>query len=239
MIDKSLAANQKAPACICSLQKIRGDYMKSKASITVEASVVCPIFIFAAVALIEIIRWFGYAEIIQRDLSEKFYKEQYISYITKDSGVIYDDLDDIYIVDEYVYDAKTFGLDIIKPRVSQSVVGRAYTGVMTLEKEDDDVIVYITPYGKVYHESGTCTYLKSDIYRIDYAEIPVVRNDSGGKYYGCERCINNSINDDVYITPYGSRFHNNLSCSAIRKNYIAVYKSNIENRKCCSKCGGD
>lgn len=195
--------------------------MKTKASITVEASLVCPLFVFAAVALMGLIRWFAYAEDVQSKLSEKMMLMQILEKSEEDS--------EIYLEEKYEYGALN---------ITQNVVGRAYIGVTTLDSGKEDEIVYITPNGDVYHLDNTCTYIKSDIYRVDCDDIESFRNYSGGKYYPCEKCVYGNKDNAVYITNYGNRYHEDIACKSINKNYIAIYRNDVKDRRSCSKCGG-
>jgi len=208
---------------IFTAENRRGDgILSKKASITVEASLVCPVFIFAAIALINIISWFKEAEDIQKELTQSLQTRQYMSYFAVEAASGNEDK------------------DIVIKKKNQSVTGRAYVGVTTIGSTDDgedDVIVYITPTGRVYHVSEVCTYLKSDVRRIDFDDMAALRNESGGKYYSCEVCAKDTENEEVYITSYGNRYHCNFECKSIRRNYIAVYKKDISNKNCCMKCG--
>lgn len=72
----------------------------------------------------------------------------------------------------------------------QRVHTRAFTGVESREPAGDgeDETVYVTKTGRVYHRELTCTYLKLSISQILYADISGLRNEGGGRYQPCERC---------------------------------------------------
>ena len=97
-------------------------------------------------------------------------------------------------------------------------------------------IVYITPTGLVYHEDYQCSYLQLSIRFVPYTELEILRNLSGGIYHPCERCVYSSAMSGVYITEYGTKYHNSLNCSGLRRTIIAVRKSQVIGRGGCSKC---
>ena len=103
----------------------------------------------------------------------------------------------------------------------------------------DETIVYITPNGSVYHTNRNCSYLILSIHEIPANELGNQRNESGGKYYACERCGSKSVAGKFYITDYGDRYHTTVNCSALMRNVMAVRLSTVLDRKQCSKCKGD
>lgn len=114
-----------------------------------------------------------------------------------------------------------------------------WSGKEREQKNDDDTIVYITPAGEVYHKNKDCTYIKLSIQSVIFSQVSEKRNNSGAKYYACDRCIkNNSVNGTVYITEYGTKYHNSLSCSELKRTVQEVKLSQVKDtRRPCSKCG--
>lgn len=114
---------------------------------------------------------------------------------------------------------------------------KAWTGYEKggIGSENDD-IVYITETGTVYHRDYHCTYLELSIHMVQASELDALRNESGGKYYPCERCGNGG-NGAVYITDTGNRYHSSLSCSGLKRTIYAVKISEVGGKGACSKCG--
>ncbi len=106
------------------------------------------------------------------------------------------------------------------------------------EKEQEDEIVYITPTGSAYHRDKNCSYLKPAVRQIKSSEMAGIRNESGGKYYACQRCMKKEKpRSMVYITVYGNRYHNRADCSELKRTVIAVHLSETGGRHACKKCG--
>ena len=201
---------------------------KAKASITVEASIVCPVFIFAIMALIRIIAWFDQAEEVQRELYNR-------AGILEKTGISAENIDLPYM---YRVDVNLPLPGLYKPVVCQHIVSRAFVGVSSIGGEEEGEIVYVTAKGSVFHRSDVCPYLKSDIYKISGKRVESERNKSGGKYYPCENCSQESGYETVYVTLYGNRYHSDENCVFIKKNVMTVLREDVPGLRPCSKCGG-
>ena len=100
-------------------------------------------------------------------------------------------------------------------------------------KEEEKEYVYVTENGTVYHESSACTYLK----QVNSDSLPLMRNHSGGKYYACEGCAGGVVNQsELWITPYGNRYHTRKDCTKINRNVSKILKSEAKGYRPCSKC---
>ena len=105
------------------------------------------------------------------------------------------------------------------------------------EEETEEDIVFITPTGTVYHLTRECTYLKPSVHSISSSDIGAARNNSGGKYYPCERC-RPSPKGTLFITNDGNRYHSSSTCSSIYHDILSVPLSSVEDHmRACSKCG--
>lgn len=189
----------------------------AKGSMTVEAALVFPIFLFAALSILYINKLILYEEQVQWALA-RVAREASVEYAASDKSVV---LDQVYLTGKmYVYlEGKGLMVSMLRSRLNpetdelnliadyevsipfpvvsrkfhftEQVCTRAFTGVATRlegETEDEDTIVYITKTGKVYHKSLSCTYLKLHISQVKYEDLEYLRSDSGGKYYACEGC---------------------------------------------------
>jgi len=102
----------------------------------------------------------------------------------------------------------------------------------------EDEIVYVTKKGTVYHKNLECTYIKFQIEKISFSDVSSRRNSSGGKYYACERCMKNvDACTEVYITKNGTRYHNSVSCSELKRTISEIKLSEARNKyRPCNRC---
>jgi len=107
------------------------------------------------------------------------------------------------------------------------------------ETEDcDDRYVYITRYGKVYHETLSCKHLNIIIITVPLSDIEGRRNEGGGKYKPCEYCGRGHIEGEVYITPDGDRYHSKRDCRGLLRNIRKVKLSDVvDSYAPCADCG--
>lgn len=127
----------------------------------------------------------------------------------------------------------------------QRVRVRAWTGYQVApaygqEKEGDapEEMVYITETGSVYHTNAACTHIRLSVSSV--AGIPAAqRNNSGGKYYPCEKCCDgkHSPYGTYYITSEGTRYHTKRDCSKIKRNVKAIPRTEVGDRSACKRCG--
>lgn len=122
--------------------------------------------------------------------------------------------------------------------LTQKIKVRKWTG-STDEEADSDEIVYITPKGSVYHKAKDCSYLCPSVEGVGKERISKLRNENGGKYYACTKCMRSGSiqNGVVYITKYGTSYHSQADCSRIKHTVLAVRISEAGDRRACSKCG--
>ena len=104
---------------------------------------------------------------------------------------------------------------------------------------DGKKLVYVTDTGVVYHKNPHCTHLDLSIHAAASSELNSLRNESGGKYHACEKCVHgSSMGGSVYITDQGDRYHNSLTCSGLKRTVYTARISEVPGKRACSKCGG-
>lgn len=115
---------------------------------------------------------------------------------------------------------------------------KAWTGYENGGTEnEDDSIVYVTETGAVYHTDYQCTYLQLSIQFVPRSAVSDLRNEDGGRYHPCEACVYGGSMAGVYVTNYGSKYHNALSCSGLKRTIHSVKKSECGGMGACSRCG--
>lgn len=102
---------------------------------------------------------------------------------------------------------------------------------------EQEEMVYITETGGVYHTSTACSYVDLSIRQEPGLSIESLRNKSGAKYHACERCAyQQEPASVVYVTDYGTRYHNLANCSGLKRSIRLVKKSEVSNLRQCSRC---
>lgn len=216
-----------------------------RASMTVEASLVLPVFLFAMILI-------GYIGVLIRCQDEmqwnltrvareasaeygasgnKAYKNS-LTYKTKllayqgGGGISVSLLhskflienDEIDLIVDYRVKLPFRLLAFQSCAFRQRVHTRAFVGVESRDNTipTDDSIVYVAATGRVYHINQDCTYLKLSISQVQFGDLEALRNQGGGKYKECERCCQNK------------KFHNGDNV------WITNYGDRYHSSKSCS-----
>ena len=105
--------------------------------------------------------------------------------------------------------------------------------------EGGEEMVYVTPRGERYHRYRDCPHLTNICKAISKEELDHFRNNDGKIYYLCSHCIRDkNIQDTVYITSWGTRFHNERSCASMSTYFHKVPLSDVIDWGECSVCAG-
>lgn len=191
---------------------------KRGASITVEAALVLPVFLFAVLTILYINKLTEFEEKVQWALT-RVGREASLEYARSGRELV---INPAYLTGKmnlYLpkdaprvsmlrsgFDEKTDEITLIadfQEEIPFPVVGgrrfcfteefrtRAFTGVETRigdGEQDGNETVYITETGRVYHKKLSCTYLTLSISQVKYEDLEYLRGEGGGKYYPCEGC---------------------------------------------------
>lgn len=243
---------------------------KKSGSLTVEAALILPLFLFAAMSILYINKLILYEEKIQWALNRAA-REASIEYAAFKNPVTINPLFLAGKVNGYIKE-KGLSVSLLRSRLdernnewkliadcqvtipfpiaaakrvtlTEQVSTRAFTGVETrleTDRAENDVTVYITKTGTVYHRQLSCPYLTLSISEVKYEDLEYARGADGGKYYACEACSGGLIfrpGENVLICNYGDRFHTSRGCKNIRRSIQEISISEAGSRLPCSKCG--
>lgn len=112
---------------------------------------------------------------------------------------------------------------------------KAYIGYIPKGEEvnEDDIYVYVTEHGSVYHMTKGCRHLKVTIHPVsgialkrDYSKLPP-----------CEYCGKHKA-DVYYISEYGDCYHSSSDCSGLKRTIRRVRLRDVNGLPPCSSCGG-
>lgn len=243
---------------------------KGNGSLTVEAALVFPVFLFAALSIVYINRLILYEEKVQWALN-RVAREVSVEYAAMGNSYVTNPL---YLTGKMNRYVKEEGLSVSLLRsrfdkesdewklvadcrvtvpfpvvavrqaaFTEQVYTRSFTGVDTrleADRREEDITVYITKTGTVYHRQLSCPYLALSISEVKYGDLEYVRGADGGKYYACEACGRGIIfrpEENVFICNYGNRFHSSRACKNIRRSIREISISEAGDRLPCSKCG--
>lgn len=254
--------------------------LKNRGSMTVEASMVLPIFLFFMMTLLMAIEMVRLQSNLFAGLgsSEAIHMEEQIQRVLQDQPLL--DHFDADIVEEYLNGQENGRLCLlgsisvgnrsdmqgngrievevqyqIKPFIYWLPIDNrdggglrfqdqlfvhdfnGYRGPIEGDQREEEEIVYITENGARYHTDTGCVSLRISIRTVHSRELSAIRNQSGGRYYPCERC-RPSKSGVFFITRDGDRYHRSADCSSLKRTVQAVpLEEAIQmGRSACSKC---
>lgn len=200
-----------------------------RASMTVEAAFVLPMFLFALLNLISIIEIYRQ----QSNVSATLYAQA-------KQMAVYSQQEYIDLSQEYEVEPLVGIMGFARFGMYNRMRTKTWTGYDNTAAGKDglseEMLVYVTPNGMVYHMSPACSYLRLSIKPVEINAVEGMRNCDGAKYYACESCATEEKNV-VFITDYGNRYHITLSCNGLKRTVQQVPISQVGNRTRCSKCG--
>lgn len=224
---------------IISCSKRMSSFLLSnmEGSMTVEACIAVPVFLFTIVNLLSIILQFGeYSSNLadmHRDAKELAVHAHILEEVDCGSSELVV-LSKIQTLEPMI---PIMGFD--KGVTLVSCRARKWTGYDVMKAPVDNEEkewVYITPSGNAYHKNPNCSYLNPQIYSAVTASIGEYRNASGERYRQCESCKDITLTGICFYTEYGNRYHSTLKCSGLKRTIYSVMLSEVEGRHLCGKC---
>lgn len=109
------------------------------------------------------------------------------------------------------------------------------------EEPSKELEVYVSKTGKVYHWYENCSHIKLSVKKASFSSLDGKKNKNGSKYLPCSSCMEHPSkleNGSVYITDYGTNYHQNKKCSRIKRTVdtITFSQAEKEGRTLCSRC---
>lgn len=206
-------------------------------SMTVEASIAIPVFLFAVINLLSVILQFGEYASNLADMHRNVKELAVHAHILGESGNADNELVVLTEIQSLKPVIPVLGFDAAKTIVNCKA--RKWTGYnveKTTGVREEEEWVYITPSGSAYHKNPNCGYLNPQIFSAVTDRIDEYRNSSGEKYYPCTGCKDITLTGICFFTEYGNRYHSTLKCSGLKRTVYSVLISEVEGRHACSKC---
>ena len=216
-------------------------------SLTVEAALVMPLFLFAVIALLsvmDLMRTYMQTQMklynSARDLALVSHSEK--PYTTGGTS------DGDWIRLKLVYPARTrggslFAHTLMLENHANVHIFNGYSGDPVREDAGkQETYVYVTEDSNVYHRSRGCSHLNVTIREVSYGGIKNLRSSDGSKYYLCPHCGKGLKKSDlkgmtVYAADYGNRFHTSRSCSHLKRRVYRIPLSEAGGKRPCLDCG--
>ena len=204
-----------------------------RASLAVETALVLPLFFLGMVTMISFMDIYQIQTVHLQKLCEK----------TKEAGMYAYVLDGkVTLPDVYSYTPIGGLIPLSKVWMQNTITVHAWTGA---EEQNDsgkgdtqEEMVYVTESGSVYHRKLGCRYLKVSLQQVPGSRISSMRNSYGEKYAACESCSRGqSPAGSVYVTSTGNRYHNQETCSGLKRTVKLVKLSQVGSMHACSSCG--
>ena len=205
------------------------------ASLSVEASLVLPLFIFFIITVMSLL-------IMTKEQSETLMELHQKALAMYESSAGGDDGSMIEIKKDYVqYPAVRF-FSFISVSVKDRIVMHPFTGYTgdgeLFGETEPDEYVYVTKNGTKYHRNPSCSYINIKPHSSGADSIKDARNSYGRKYRACDVC-HPKLSGLLFITGDGECYHCRSDCPALKRTvYMITLKEALANGyTACSKCG--
>lgn len=201
-------------------------------SLTVESAFVLPLFFLVVCTLISFMDIYRLQTMKLTQLCEKAKETAMYAYSLGTES-------DIILPSVYTYRPVIAVIPLPNIVMNNQVRIHPWTGCSSQEEGGEkEEMVYVALTGGVYHRSGNCTHLKLSVKQTEGNKVTLLRNDYGGKYQPCERCVSQGAAGIVYVTNTGDRYHNQSTCSGLKRTVRLVKISQVAHMGACSRCGG-
>ena len=209
-----------------------------KASLTVEAAFVLPLFFCGVVSMLSFMDVYKIQTEHLSKLCQNAKSAGMYAYAAGGSNT-----EDITLPDIYKYEPVSGIIPLPAIWMHNTVKVHAWTGADRGDGGNDgdekpEKMVFVTASGSVYHEKWDCRHLNLSVSKAAGENIASMRNEYGEKYHACESCSKGKKpGNTVYITKTGNRYHNHKNCSGLKRSIRLVKESDVGNLHACKRCG--
>lgn len=266
-----MTAMKKSNTTLTNSNKERASILGSKASVTVEAALTIPIFLFAILSLVYLLEMQSIrtsiraaAQSAAKTAAEDVVTLPAVNIIKLKSDIVnnigaeriersilsggssgiqcgktYMSIltGEIHVTVEYSVRLPFPKFSNLTAKFKETMKVKGWNGYTKREgNSEEDQVVYITDHALVYHEDYQCTYLQLSVQFIPASQLSTIRNEDGGRYHKCEKCVHGNTMAGVYVTNTGGKYHNSLNCSGLKRTVHAVKKSEVSMLGGCSRC---
>ena len=203
------------------------------AGMTVEAAVVLPVFLFAVANLLSLFLVFWTYSSKEAQLHQTARQLALYAYGPEDGEP------DVRLMRLTPVSAP-FGTAafrssyVVNGCVMHKWIGYSGDGTGEDWERQEEELVYITKSGEAYHRERSCLYLNPSIRLADREEITA-------DYTPCSVCVDRGQLENrlIYVTDGGSRYHNTVSCSGLRRTIesVTLMQALEMGRHACPRCG--
>ncbi len=224
------------PVRVKNNPKIRASFHAfRKGSFALEAAMAFPLFFMAAICMISVMNVYG-------QTIEKMSALRDATELTASAAGSADDEQWIDVSEPYLFHPffmpKGVGGYTVSCRGRVRVWnGRSENETQSGSSDAQEIYVYVTENGTVYHTDPHCSHIELSISSTDYGELESRRNSSGSKYKPCEKCTSGEEHSGrYYITEDGDRYHTDPDCSGLKRTVRLVPLSQVGGLPECSGC---
>ena len=216
------------------------------ASMTVEAAIVLPLFVFLAIALLMPMKALDTERKIRTTMEKNCCDLSLAAYMENEENT--DEGGDIILGITYRERIPFFSVAVNGLKTEISVKRRQWIGLNGKLKsnkngssgeENAKEMVYVGRNMGRYHKKRDCHYISNTYQTVSIAEATAMRDADGHRFTACSSCkgmIGKS--GMVYVTPGGRHYHGSTDCSAMVSYVRKVPISEVLYLGVCSYCGG-
>lgn len=226
-----------------------------QASMTLEAAMVLPIFLFSAIALLAPMRAMDTQRKLQTEMECSCEEMSLYLYGQEntETGLLKQMDEQGNIEQKMIHVEKIPFFSRIAPEISIEIGSRrrgwiGIPGKLTvssekiygLEDENAEEMVYVGKNMGRFHRNRKCHYISNEYQTISRKSAEKMRDSDGRLYTACSSCGKNGEQTEiVYVTSGGRHYHNRMDCQAMASYVRKVPISEVSHLGACSYCGGE